>query len=122
MHFLKSQPGLVAYGELYGAVGTLKYWSGPPKLAMFDLYRPGSGFWAPAETARALDLEGVPTPPLIAMVNYDFGAIAPLTDGPSLVNPTVVREGVVVSPLWPVGTGHERYKLVSVDYLALKRK
>ncbi len=97
--FCTTNPGVVLYGEVYGAVQDLNY--GHPKgavsFAAFDVMRDGRFLdWAEARALAAA--AGVPWVPIVAEnVPFDFDRVCALAEGPSLVSDANhVREGVVV--------------------------
>jgi RNA ligase (TIGR02306 family) len=99
--FCVEHPGVVVYGEVYGAVQDLTYGhaKGDASFAAFDVLN--DGYWMHADESRALlEARGVPCVPLAARVPFDFDRICELAEGPSLVSGAdCVREGVVVKPL-----------------------
>jgi RNA ligase (TIGR02306 family) len=102
--FCELNPGIVVYGEVYGAVQDLNYGKkkGEVAFAAFDLMV--NGRWADPYEARnatceiADDFPWVPHVPDSA--KFDFDAVCSMAEGPSLVpGANHVREGVVVKPL-----------------------
>lgn len=105
--FCRENPGVVVYGEVFGATNCIKY--GLPdvnRFAGFDLRRGGE--WLDA--VLALDMAygaGLPWVPLIAGTGgcfshpYSFDAVCSLAEGTTLVADAkegTLREGVVVKP------------------------
>jgi hypothetical protein len=110
----KSVPGLVVYGEVYGAVQDLNYGHshGEVSFAAFDMMMGGS--WLDADKFLSLcslfDLPTVPfiggdfpeadSPALRRAIRYDFDRVCRLAEGKTLVpGADHVREGVVVRSL-----------------------
>lgn len=101
--FCEANPGVVVYGEVYGAVQNLSYGhkKGEVSFAAFDLMKDGQ--WVDAEQALAMAREhNLPWVPLMseAPIPFDFDKICEMAEGQSTVpGADHVREGVVVSPL-----------------------
>lgn len=121
--FLKTNPGLTVFGEVYGQVQDLKYGvQRGVRFAAFDVMRQ-DGSWLDAMDCRDfLTGFGVPQVPLIDRVPYDFQTVVSLADGRSLIpGADNIREGVVVKPLkeeWNQAVGRVIFKVVSGDYLS----
>jgi RNA ligase (TIGR02306 family) len=131
--FCRDNPGVVVYGEVYGNVNCIKY--GLPdvnRFAAFDILKDGR--WLQAEMARTLaaDIPWVPTlTPFFVTggtlqtpgIPYDFDRICEMAEGQSLVfdsKPGVLREGIVVKPLyerWDEHVGRVCFKVVSAAFL-----
>lgn len=121
--FCESHPGVVVYGEVYGAVQDLRYGHAPGQVsfAAFDLMADG----------RFLDFEqaygmgtagGLPWVPVLEhAAPFDFDRVCELAEGRSLVpGADHVREGVVVSPLaerYDPVVGRVKLKWVGAGYL-----
>jgi RNA ligase (TIGR02306 family) len=135
MKFLKENPGMTLYGEVFGATNRIRYWKhGKNRLAVFDIYDQGV-FLNAGNTWRlgvANDLEMVPafTPFAGGRTSfafhgtpYKFDTIKRLATGTTLVEGAgcaVIREGVVVRPLqerYDPKIGRVILKCVSPDFL-----
>jgi RNA ligase (TIGR02306 family) len=131
--FCEANPGVVVYGEVYGAVQDLNYGcaKGEVRFAAFDLMKDGR--WLNANEARTLGakLPWVPAITLFGIFDdgirtngmpFDFDRICELAEGKSLVfGANNVREGVVVSPLverWDAACGRVKLKWVGCSYLS----
>ena len=122
--FCERYPGLTVYGEVYGAVQSLRYGLGPGRVAFaaFDVARP-NGTWIDAPESR-LQLRScdVPLVPLLAdKMPFEFEAVVAMAEGPSVVpGAKHVREGCVVKPLverWNEEIGRVCLKVVGAGYL-----
>jgi len=119
-NFLRNNPDITMYGEVYGQVQDLKYGVlRGVRLAAFDLLR-GTQWIDPLE-ARALApmLPWVPT--VAAGIPFYFDRLCGLADGMSLIpDSNNVREGIVVKPMQErthQEIGRVQLKLVSNTYL-----
>ncbi len=129
--FCESNPGVVVYGEVYGAVQDLNYGheKGKVSFAAFDLMKDGQWLsfveayslvhpyqlpWVPVLSAGHPDGQFVAQP-------FDFEKACEMAEGKSLVpGANHVREGVVVSPLrerWDHRVGRVKLKFVGAGYL-----
>lgn len=123
---LAAYPDCVFYGEVYGAVQNFRYGAAPAelRLAFFDILEGGDwkGVTEVLGILNEIDLPSVPelyqgpwTPELVT-----------LADGMSTVEGADhIREGCVVKTMTPQyhqDCGRTILKLVSVDYLAGKKK
>jgi RNA ligase (TIGR02306 family) len=120
--FCIEHPGVVVYGEVYGAVQNLAYGhgKGDAGFAAFDVLN--DGYWMPADVSRALlEAYGVPCVPLVGRMPFDFDRICELAEDPTSVpGADHVREGVVVKPLeerYDDSVGRVCLKWVSAGYL-----
>lgn len=98
--FCEANPGVLVYGEVYGAVQDLNYGhdKGRVSFAAFDIM--ANGRWLNYHEAREMvnKLE-VPWVPLIGEMDYNFEKICALAEGKTTVKgANHVREGVVVRP------------------------
>jgi RNA ligase (TIGR02306 family) len=120
--FCESHPGVVVYGEVYGAVQDLNYGCKPHEVrfAAFDVME--NGVWLDFDAAWGL-LRGydVPFVSYLFRGEYDFDKMCELADGPSVIPGTNhIREGVVVVPIkerWDHRVGRVKLKWVSAAYL-----
>lgn len=97
--FCRANPGVVLWGELYGHVKGFPYdTDGTPKFRAFDVVTP-LGAWGPGQAEAVLDLFGVPQVPFVTQLPHDPARWVALAEGQSVLNPTHVREGVVVRTL-----------------------
>lgn len=99
--FCRAHEGWVLYGEVYGAVQSLRYGcdKGEVKFAAFDIWSLEEGEFLDAET---FFLEtNIPLQPhvvpLLAILEYDFEEVCRLAEGTSHIA-NHVREGCVVKP------------------------
>jgi RNA ligase (TIGR02306 family) len=118
--FLKLNPDIVVYGEVYGAVQNLKYGhqSGHVSFAVFDILK-GSQ-WLNFSEAKQLG-KNLPWVPCIGITNFDLKLLKSMAEGCSLI-PGVnhIREGVVVKPIHErthPEIGRVQLKIVSNAYL-----
>lgn len=100
--FCESHPGVVVYGEVYGAVQDLSYGHerGRVSFAAFDVMEDGR--WLDAHPSRLVLVgSGVPVVPAVHLItDFDFNRVCESAEGRSLViGADHVREGVVVKPL-----------------------
>jgi RNA ligase (TIGR02306 family) len=119
--FCRDHPGVVVFGEVYGAVQDLHYGhkSGECSFAAFDLMRDGR--WMNyGEALTLLCVAGIPVVPVVSVEAYSFDRIMELAEGPSLVpGAEHYREGVVVKPIserWNPTIGRAQLKVVSATY------
>jgi RNA ligase (TIGR02306 family) len=133
--FCEENPGMVVYGEVYGAVQDLPYGhkKGQVSFVAFDVMKDGR--WMDAVDGRLfLEQYGVPQVPLfnkrteavssadnVEPIPYDFDQIAAMAEGKTLMpNDNHVREGVVVKPFverWNPTIGRVILKVVGAGYL-----
>lgn len=94
----EAHPGVVLYGEIYGAVQSLKY--GSPKDVRFAAFAASSnGDWM--DTGHLLLDHSLPTVPRLFCGAYDPGLVLPLAEQDSTVEgaePGHMREGIVIVP------------------------
>jgi len=140
--FCEANPGVVVFGEVYGAVTDLPYGhkAGQVSFAAFDLLKDGQ--WVDAWPARNRLVEyKVPCVPLFNEIKdykmglfapewvaheipYDFDTLCEMAEGKSTL-PGVdhVREGVVIKPVierWHEKIGRVQLKIVGAGYLERK--
>jgi RNA ligase (TIGR02306 family) len=122
---LQQFPGVVFYGEVYGAVQDLRYGAKPGELflALFDAFVINGGYFvAPAvldTMARMLEL---PTAPVLYVGPWHPEQLAQLANGASNLAEHI-REGFVVRPVkerWNEAAGRVILKLIGEDYLLRK--
>lgn len=98
--YCRQHPGVALYGEVYGAVTTLKYGvpRGEVRIALFDIFDDGK--WVDtSEMHNIADTWKLPVAPLISIRTFDFASLLQLAEGPSLIpNANHYREGIVVKP------------------------
>lgn len=95
----EAHPGVVLYGEIYGAVQSLKYGQKPGGVVFAAFAASDKGEWL--DTMSLIDDESLPTVPLVYRGNYDHATIIPLAEGNSLVDGAPsdhMMEGVVIVP------------------------
>lgn len=122
--FCKHNPGVVLYGECFGAVQDLSYGHQPGDVsfAAFDAWDSKEyRFLEVDELQPLLERWSVSTAPLLYRGPYSEAKVKELADGPTTINgATHCREGVVVRP---VKTRHNDLigrivlKIVSNEYL-----
>jgi RNA ligase (TIGR02306 family) len=118
--FCESNPGLVVYGEVYGAVQDLSYGhtAGQVSFAAFDVLDAGN-WWDSQKFFDTLASYNAPTVPVLYHGPYDFDRVCDLAEGNSTLA-SHIREGVVLVPA--VERSHRRLgrvklKFVSAAYL-----
>lgn len=117
--YCKDNPGHCVVGEMYGSNGKIRYCS-PCTFRAFDIMRWDE--WVDPFEAREVLGEDLMWAPLVAKMPYNLEKILSLSEGMSLVNPEVIREGVVVNPLKERRTNRgERIKLKAVSPVYLER-
>lgn len=95
----EAHPDVVLYGEVYGAVQSLRYGAKPGEVSFAAFAALDAGEWV--NTARLLEDEALPTAPVVYRGPYDLSAIAALAEQDSTVpgaEPGHMREGVVIVP------------------------
>lgn len=95
----EAHPGIVLYGEIYGAVQSLKYGVKPGEVRFAAFAALAAGEWQ--DTDFLLSDDTLPTVPVVYRGPYDADAIAALAEMDSTVpgaEPGHMREGVVVVP------------------------
>jgi RNA ligase (TIGR02306 family) len=117
--FLKDNPGMVVYGEIFGWNREHTYGckEGAINFAAFDIL--DNGKWIDYHTARELAYD-VPWVPVIYKAYYEESFIKTLADGDSVYpGASNKREGIVIKPLVERYFGNSRVhlKLVSNDFL-----
>ena len=112
-------PEMVLYGEIYGAVQSLKY--GAPRDVRFAAFAASiNGEWQ--DTEMLLDDPTLPTVPVIYRIGFDMDAISAAAERDSTVPGAEVghiREGVVVVPKHErrhEEVGRVAFKLISNRY------
>lgn len=94
----RAHPGVVLYGEVYGAVQSLKY--GAPKEVRFAAFAISDrGEWQ--DTGALLADDTLPTVPVLYQGPWDAAVVLPLAEQDSTVpgaEPGHMREGIVVVP------------------------
>jgi RNA ligase (TIGR02306 family) len=120
--FCCHNPGIVVYGEVFGAVQDLRYGhkNDEVSFAVFDLLK--DGWWIDAEKARFTTGANLPWVPLLRIGEpYNFEGVCKFADGPSLWSGADhIREGCVVKPIVErthPKIGRAQLKIVSSDYL-----
>jgi len=122
--FCRDHPDWVVYGEVYGAVQSLRYGckKNEVRFAAFDLLPLESGLFIAADLSRQILEEArVPCVPLLVAAPFDFEQVCSLAEGPSCMpGADHVREGCVVKPLaerWHQAIGRVILKVVGAGYL-----
>lgn len=124
--FCKDNEDCVLYGESYGNTH-LKYGlkNGILNFAAFDLYKAGK-FVDYQEFAGLMIKYQIPMVPALfnKAIPYNFEQVKELCDGMSLLCPTQIKEGVVVTPekeRWDHKCGRLKLKCVSPTYSEKKK-
>lgn len=98
--YLQDNPGMVVYGEVYGAVQTLKYGheQGDVSFIAFDILR--DGLWINSgEFFETCQENNIPHVPIIFHGPFNFDKMLELAEGNSTIpNANHIREGVVIKP------------------------
>jgi RNA ligase (TIGR02306 family) len=126
---LQEVPGMIFYGEVYGAVQDLQYGVThvkPLKLAFFDIWDPATGRYMDFHDFKniliKLDLEMVP----LLYIGPWSEDLMSMSNGKTSIYPHQhCREGFVVRPVlerWNRETCRTIYKLPGEDYLLRKQK
>lgn len=124
--FCSENPGVVLYGEMYGAVQDLTYGHKPGEVsfAAFDILGQDGQFFSAMSFLANVEGYGLPVVPTYGFRPYDFDDVCRLAEGPSFVpEANHVREGVVVKPLherWHPTIGRVVLKWVGAGYLERK--
>lgn len=121
IQYLSKNPGMTAYGEVYGKVQDLRY--GLPngvRLKLFDLRRPDGSYLDPDVFEATCELWGMPMVPDLGIVDFSMDTLCKLAEGPSLVEGADhIREGIVVKPIRErahPAIGRVALKLVGLSY------
>lgn len=114
--------GYTLYGEMYGAVGGFRYnTGGVRKFILFDIADP-CGNWLPWDVVQRLaedDRVYVPTVPVLYRGPMDMEKVLALAEGPSTLDCSHVREGVVVAT---PETNRVKLKVHGGGFLAATKK
>lgn len=116
----KEHPGLVVYGEVYGAVQSLRYGAqgGQFFFAAFDILDKDQ--WLNYNDAREIGA-GLTWVPELYRGEFDENTLRMLAEGPSTIsNANHIREGIVIKPLierQDPNIGRVQLKIVSNKYL-----
>jgi len=95
----EAHPDVVLYGEIYGAVQSLKYGTKPGEVKFAAFAASSRGEWQ--DTGTLLADESLPTVPIVYRGPYDLSAIEALAELDSTVPGAELghmREGVVIVP------------------------
>lgn len=95
----RAHSGVVLYGEVYGAVQSLKYGQKPGGVAFVAFAASNKGEWL--DTITLLDDETLPTPPLVYRGPFNRADVLPLAEGDSRVAGAPdghMMEGLVIVP------------------------
>lgn len=94
----RSHPGVVLYGEVYGAVQSLKYGLKPGHVAFAAFAASDKGEWI--DTLRLIDDEALPTAPLVYRGQFSADVLARAEDDSSVSTAPAghMREGIVIVP------------------------
>ncbi len=122
---LSTVPGIVLYGETYGAVQDLKYGTKPGErlFRAFDAFDSTDGKWLSAEPFFALCQKlDIPTVPVLYFGPFTDAKVRELAAGKSTLADHM-REGVVIRPVverYVEHFGRLILKLISEEYLLRK--
>lgn len=91
-------PGILLYGEIYGAVQSLKYGAGPGEIRFAAFAWMRNGEWL--NTPELLSGQSLPTVPVVGIGGFDTSWILALAENDSSVAGEAghIREGVVIVP------------------------
>lgn len=124
---LARHPGLVVYGEVYGAgIQDLTYGlKDEQRLVFFDAYDTNNGVWWSSDMLFDFCKRGgLDTAPVLYRGPFDLEKMFELAEGKTVLgNGCHVREGVVVKPVverWHPTIGRAMLKLVGEGYLLRK--
>lgn len=95
----EAHPGFVLYGEIYGAVQSLKYGAKQGEVRFAAFAALSAGEWQ--DTGQLIADDALPTAPVVYRGPFDFNAIAAAAELDSTVpgaEPGHMREGVVIVP------------------------
>lgn len=94
----RAHPGVVLYGEVYGAVQSLKYGQKPGGVAFAGFAASNRGEWI--DTLTLIDDDNLPTAPLLhrGPFSADVLAIAEQDSSVPGAGPGHMREGIVIVP------------------------
>ncbi len=129
--FLVDHEGVVLYGESYGGVGGFPYDApkGGRRVRVFDVWgSAGEGWWSWDRLRAWTENYGIATVPELARLPFStLNDLAPYAEGPSSLNGSHIREGVVVRPVReerPTASPGDRavLKLIGRGYLTKKEK
>jgi RNA ligase (TIGR02306 family) len=114
------------FGEIYGWVQENRYSHPPGKISFvaFDILDPNGNFFEYEKFKDVVSYYGGVIAPELYIGKYDAQRIEELIDGPSLIDPTVKREGIVIRCIREkqcVGFGRSILKAVSPEYLEGKK-
>lgn len=118
--FCEANPNVTVYGEVYGAVQSLKYGTKPGelRLAVFDLLVDNE--WADPQYAEELGRH-LPLVPFLGIHPFSESAMYEMAEGPSLIpGAEHIREGIVIKPLnerTHSEIGRVQLKVVASGYL-----
>jgi RNA ligase (TIGR02306 family) len=125
--FLNDNPGIVVYGEVFGMVQSIRYGKtrdNPFGWAMFDMWNSKTEQWLNYDQIdNFANQYSIPRAPFLYRGAFMMSVVRILTDGPSRIDGSSLREGVVVRCVYPgkMVYGKElRLKSVNDDYLLVK--
>lgn len=98
LKFLRDNPGVTVFGEVYGTNGKIHYEQGPESFVLFDVF--DKDRWRD-RSQWPEELEHLWVPQLhYGHVRYNYTEIRALASGPSILSPKArFREGIVVTPV-----------------------
>lgn len=117
--FIKTNPGVVLFGEAYGDVKGMKYGlEGERKFAGFDIWKDGN--WLDGDEFEQVS-SCLPWVPRLQCMPYEFEAVKKLAEGKTLVEGADhIREGVVICPVKEridERLGRVKVKIINPEYL-----
>lgn len=117
--FCEAHPGLVVFGEAFGNVGRIKYCGGKRLLLrVFDIL--DGNRWLEYDEILEIGKDVLQFAPEIYRGPYSAEKLVSLAEGVSMIDPSVIREGIVISPIisrTDPKIGRVKLKLVSNEYL-----
>lgn len=126
--FVRMNPGLTLFGEVYGKVQSKFPYDAPggQKFVAFDIFDWDTDRWVNHDDAlEMLQRNSIPCVPEVYRGPFDYDHLKSLAEGPSVLAPGAVpcREGIVIKALpekYSPILGRHQLKLVGNGYLELK--
>lgn len=115
-------PNLVFYGESHGYTGKFQYGTGKrPAFRCFDIFDSERGHYLNFDAFNAVCKSvSIPTAPVLYRGPFDLATMTALSDGPSTLDVSHTREGVVIRPVaerWDERVGRVILKLHGETFL-----
>ena len=123
--FIRDNPNLMLYGEVYGQVKNWWYDCQPkvPSFRAFDICRPDFSFLCVNEFLDMTNKWNIPTVPQLGNIKCEFDVLESMAEGETTLGNAPCREGIVIKPLierYDNKIGRVYLKLVGNGYLELK--